>query len=145
MAAKTLLLLYKRLIQPYPSLLWLLLATHFQLLLGSCLLMHDIDGKSHNTETKSSHNYSTYHLKPLLIYGLRGGHTHTHTHASTYFGGMKVISRNQAHVCCESFSFLKANMHMCSVSFIPDYSFLYSYWFNPWCIIYQLYIYNIAT
>ena len=40
---------------------------------------------------------------PLVIYGLRGGHTHTHTHAHThthththtYFGGMKVISRNQ--------------------------------------------------
>ena len=37
---------------------------------------------------------------PLVIYGRGGGHTHTHTHthaqAHTYFGGMKVISRNQA-------------------------------------------------
>ena len=34
---------------------------------------------------------------PLVIYGLRGGdtHTHTQTHTHTYFGGMKVISRNQ--------------------------------------------------
>ena len=31
-----------------------------------------------------------------LIYGLGGGHTHTHTHTHTHFGGMKVISRNQA-------------------------------------------------
>ena len=37
---------------------------------------------------------------PLVIYGLGGGHTHTHTHTHTHkhthFGGMKVISRNQA-------------------------------------------------
>ena len=33
---------------------------------------------------------------PLIIYGLRGGHTHTHTHTQhTRFGGMKVISRKQ--------------------------------------------------
>ena len=31
----------------------------------------------------------------LVIYDLGGGHTHRHTH--TYFGGTKVISRNQAH------------------------------------------------
>jgi len=29
-------------------------------------------------------------ITPLVIYGFRGGHTHT------YFGGMKVISRNQS-------------------------------------------------
>ena len=29
-------------------------------------------------------------MTPLVIYGLGGGHIHT------YFGGMKVISRNQA-------------------------------------------------
>ena len=32
-----------------------------------------------------------------LIYHHRGGHTHTHKHTHTYFGGTKVISRNQAH------------------------------------------------
>ena len=40
---KCLLLLYKRLIQPYLSLLWLLLATHF---VTRVTLIDDIDGKS---------------------------------------------------------------------------------------------------
>ena len=79
---KRFLLLYKRLIQPYLSLLWLLLATHF---VTRVTPINDIDGKSHKTVLKSSHNYSTNYL--IIAYGVD-----THT----YFGGMKLISRNQA-------------------------------------------------
>ena len=63
----------------------------------------DINGKSYKTELKSSSDYSTNNLKSIsrcqVIYGLWGVHTHTHahTHTHTYFGGMKVIIRNQAH------------------------------------------------
>ena len=90
---KRLLLLYKWLIQPYLSLLWLLLATHF---VTRVTPIDNIDGKTHKTELQSSCNYSfKVKITPLVIYGLRGGHTHTHTH--TYFGGMIVISRNQAY------------------------------------------------
>ena len=41
--------------------------------------INDIDGNSHKTEQKSSHNYSTNHTHALVIYGLGGIHTHTHT------------------------------------------------------------------
>ena len=54
------LLLYKRLIQPYLSFLWLLLATHF---VTRVMPIDSIDSKSHKTELKSSCNYLTYHLK----------------------------------------------------------------------------------
>ena len=57
---KHLLLLYKWLIQPYLSLLCLLLATHF---VTRVMPIDRINGKSHKTELKSSHNYSAYHLK----------------------------------------------------------------------------------
>ena len=80
---KRLLLLYEWLIQPYLSLLWLLLATHF---VTRVTPIDDIDVKSHKTELKSSRNYSTYQsfkvkITPLVIYSLGSGHTHTHTHA----------------------------------------------------------------
>ena len=58
---KCLLLLYKRLIQPYLSFLWLLLVTHF---VTRATLINDIDDKSYTTELKSHHNYSTNHMKP---------------------------------------------------------------------------------
>ena len=54
------LLLYKRLIQPYLSLLWLLLAMHF---VTRVTPIDDIDGKSHKMKRRSSRNYSTNHLK----------------------------------------------------------------------------------
>ena len=57
---KHLLLLYKRLIQPYLNLLWLLLATHFVI---RVMPIDNINSKSDKTELKSSHNYSTNHLK----------------------------------------------------------------------------------
>ena len=77
---KRLLLLHKRLLQPYLSLLWLQLATHF-VTMG--MPIDDIDGKSHKTELKSIRNHSTNHLKSkpryyVVIYGLGGVHTHTH-------------------------------------------------------------------
>ena len=56
---KCLLLLYKWLIQPYLSLLWLFLATHF---ITRVTPIDDIEGKSHKAELKSSRNYSTNHL-----------------------------------------------------------------------------------
>ena len=39
-------------------------------------------------------------MTSLIIYGLGSGYTdtHTHTHTRIYFGGIKVISRNQAHM-----------------------------------------------
>ena len=46
---KRLLLLYKQIIQPYTSLLWLLLATHF---IASGTPMDDIDSKSHKMQLK---------------------------------------------------------------------------------------------
>ena len=60
---KRLLLLYKWLTQHYLSLLWLLLAMHF---VTRVTPIDDIDSKSHKTELKSSHNYSTNHLKSKL-------------------------------------------------------------------------------
>ena len=54
---KRLLLLYKKLIQPYLSLLWLLLATYFFI---RAMPIDDIHCKS---QLKSSHNYSTNHLQ----------------------------------------------------------------------------------
>ena len=92
---KRLLLLYEWLIQPYLSLLWLLLATHF---VTRVTPIDDIDVKSHKTELKSSRNYSTYQsfkvkITPLVIYSLGSGHTHTHTHTHCQ---NEVISRNQA-------------------------------------------------
>ena len=69
---KRLLQLYKQLIQPYLSLLWLLLVTHF---VTRVTPIDDIDGKSHKTELKS--NCSKVKIMPLVIYGLGGGHTHT--------------------------------------------------------------------
>ena len=57
---KHLLQLYKWLIQPYLSLLRLLLAMHFATRVTP---IDDIDGKSHKMELKSSRNYSINHLK----------------------------------------------------------------------------------
>ena len=56
--------------------------------------MHRINGKGQKSELRSSRNVLTNHVKSksLVFYGLGSGHTHTHTQ----FGGMKVISRNQA-------------------------------------------------
>ena len=55
--------------------------------------MHFIDGKGQKSELRSSRNVLTNHTKSeLVIYGLGGGHTCKHT----YFGGIKVILRNQA-------------------------------------------------
>ena len=48
---KRLLLLYKWQIQPYLSLVWLLLATHF---VTRVTPIDDINSKSHKTELKSS-------------------------------------------------------------------------------------------
>ena len=67
-------------------------------------LIDDINRKSYKMEVKSSHNYSTNHMKPLVIYGLGGVHPHTHTptrmhahtHTHTHTHTRKVISRNQA-------------------------------------------------
>ena len=53
---KHLLLLCKRLIQPYLNLLWLQLATHFATRVTP---IDDIDGKSHKMELKISRNNST--------------------------------------------------------------------------------------
>ena len=53
---KRLLQLYKRLMQPYLSLLWLKLATHF---VTRATLINDFDSKSYKAEVKSSRNYST--------------------------------------------------------------------------------------
>ena len=88
---KRLLLLYKWLIQPYLSLLWLLLAMHF---VTRVTPIDDIDGKSHKTEPLLFYQSFKVKITPLVIYSLGGGHTHTHTH--THTGGMKVISVNQA-------------------------------------------------
>ena len=77
---KRLLLLYKWLIQPYLSLLWLLLTTHF---VTRVTPIDEIDGKSHKTELKSSRNYSTNHLKSKSRHWLfiaSGMETHTHMH-----------------------------------------------------------------
>ena len=57
---KRLLQLYKWLIRPYLSLLWLQLVMHF---VTRALPINDIDGKSYKTEVKSSRNYSTNHIK----------------------------------------------------------------------------------
>ena len=91
---KRLLLPYIRLIQPYLSLLWLLLATYFVIRVTP---IDSINSKSHTMELKSSRNYSTYHLKSKSCHYLWPlGWTHIHTHTYTYFGKMKLISRNQA-------------------------------------------------
>ena len=49
--------------------------------------MDDIDSKSNKMEVKSSHNYSTNHIKPKSHHQLfmaLGEHTHTHTHTNTH-------------------------------------------------------------
>ena len=55
-----LLLLYKQVIQPYLSLLWLLLAMYF---VTRVTPFDNINGKSHKMELKSCRNYSTNYLK----------------------------------------------------------------------------------
>jgi len=56
---------------------------------------------------------------PLVIYDLRGGHTRTYTHA--YFGGMKVISGNQA---CTWFKKMKS---LFGITFGKHYRTLYTF------------------
>ena len=70
--------IYKWLLQPYLSLLWLYLATHF---ITRATSIDDIDGKSQKTEPKSSRNYLGKHLSQThaTSYLWPGGHTHTHT------------------------------------------------------------------
>ena len=47
--------------------------------------MHYIKGKDHKSEMRSSKNDLTDHTKSqLVIYGFRGGHTHTYPHESDY-------------------------------------------------------------
>ena len=70
---------YKWLIQPCLSFFWLLLVTHFVTWVTP---IDDINGKSHKMELKSSRRLFNQSFKvkitPLVIYGLKGGHTHTH-------------------------------------------------------------------
>ena len=50
----------------------------------STTFIDEIDGKSHKTELKSSHYYSTNRIKPLvIIYGLKAIHKHTCVHIHT--------------------------------------------------------------
>ena len=67
----------------YLSLLWLYLVTHF---ITRAMPIDDIDGKSHKTELKSSHNYSTNCVKSKshhYLFMALGVYTHTHTHTHT--------------------------------------------------------------
>ena len=71
---KCLLLLYKRLIQPY---LWLLLVMHF---VTRIMPINDIDSKSVLTEKQPQLFSQSFKIKitPLVIYGLRGEYTRSH-------------------------------------------------------------------
>ena len=73
---KHILQLYKRLIQPFLSFLWLQLVTHFII---RATPIDDINGNSYKQPLLFNQSYKAK-ITLLVIYGLRGIHTHTYTH-----------------------------------------------------------------